>query len=100
MGDEEVMEKSLFVLAGGDVDVLELEGFCDGEVDFKRGDEGLGSLVVELEAFDEFDVAVGGGVCGKLAEVLEGADLSGLGEGWGNGLDFVTDDDEAIDLDV
>jgi hypothetical protein len=35
----------------------EAEGFRDGEIDFQGGQQGLGGLVVELEALHELDVA-------------------------------------------
>ena len=58
-GDEEVMEQSLFVFAVRDVDLVELEGFSDGEIDLQRGQEGLCCLIVEVEPFDEFHIAQG-----------------------------------------
>jgi hypothetical protein len=94
------VEESLFVFAVRDVDFGELEGFGDGEVDFEGGEECFGGLVVELEAFDGFDIGEGGGFGGELAEGFEGAGFGALVEGACDGLDFVADEDEAFDGEV
>lgn len=90
----------MFVFAVRDVDFGELEGFGDGEVDFEGGEECFGGLVVELEAFDGFDIGEGGGFGGELAEGFEGAGFGALVEGACDGLDFVADEDEAFDGEV
>ena len=76
--DEQVVKQSLLVFAGGDVDVVELERLRDGEVDFQRGQQRLGGLIVELEAFHQLHIAHVRGVRGELAQGLERADLVGL----------------------
>ncbi|MEY4242622.1 MAG: hypothetical protein RLZZ245_207 [Verrucomicrobiota bacterium] len=94
------MEEALFVFAVRNMDFLEFEGFRDGEVNFEGGEEGFCGLVVELEAFHEFDIAEVRGVGGELAEGFGRAGLAGAGERGGDGLDFVADDDDSVDGDV
>ena len=98
--DEQVVEQSLLVFAGGDVDLAELEGFGDGEVDFKGGEQGLGGLIVELETLHEFHIAHVGGVGGELAQGLDRANLGGLGKRGSDGLQLVADDHQAVDADI
>ena len=98
--DQQVVQQSLLVFAGGDVDFAEFEGFRDGEVDFEGGQQGFGGLIVEVETFDEFHIAHAGGVRGELAQVLSEQALPAWVSDAGDGLDFVADDDQAIDGDI
>ncbi len=98
--NEQVVQQSLLVIAGRDVDFAEFEGFRDGEVDLKGGQQGFRRLIVEMEMFDEFHIAHAGGIGGELPQFLERAGGAGLGERTGDGLDFVADDDQSVDGDI
>jgi hypothetical protein len=87
------VQQALLVVAGGDVDVGELEGFRDGEVDLQRGQQRLGGLVVELETFHQFHIAHARGFGGELPQRLSGRRCC-RGERHGDRLDLVADDDQ------
>lgn len=100
-GGGEVVEESALEVGGGDVDVFEAEGLCDGEVDLEGREEGFGGVEVEV-------IGVGALVLGEsagfLAEFGEGSDgaagFAGLEKEGGEELDFVAEEDEFFDLAV
>ena len=94
------MQQSLFVLAGGNMDFAQLQGLCDGEVDFQSRDQRVGGLIVELEAFHQLHITEVRGIGRELAQGLERANLAGFRQGLGDGLDFVADEDDSINVDV
>lgn len=94
------MEQALFVFAEGDVDVFEAKGFGGRDIDFQGGEQGFGGLVIEPEFTDDFDIAECGCLCGEIAEGFDGAIGLGAGDLFGDRLDFITNDDDAVDGDV
>ena len=94
------MEQALLVFGGGDVNLFEVERFRDGEVDLQRGDECLGGLVVELEALDRLKVAEVRSFGSEFAEVFQRTGLVIFRQGRGDRLDFVADEDDAVDGDI
>ena len=96
-GKGEVAEESAFVIAARDAEVLEFEGFSDGEIDLERGEDCFAGVEIELVGTDAFFAAVSGGFPGEGAEVFQGGACAAAGEEEFEKLDFVAHDDHVLD---
>jgi len=87
----------LLVFRVRDVHFFHPKHLGDGEIDLECGDQRLGGLVIELEAFHRAEIAEDGSFRGEFPEILERARFVVFREERGDRLDLVADEDDAVD---